>query len=633
MRYDVFLSHNSQDKLAVERVGRQLQELDLHPWLDKWWLTPGGRWEEEIVSALNDAACCAVFVGPHGIGDWHRHELQLALDRAIEDRSFRVFLVLLPGLPEPFEVTTLPPALSAHTWVDLRKGIDDPQALQYLVHAVKGLPIGPERPYQGREGVCPYRGLRNFDEEHADFFFGRDADVQRLLEKLKASRFLAVLGASGSGKSSLIRAGLIPALRRGALPDSYTWPIRLFTPGPQPLAVLANELAQLAPGSAPAVSAVDLKSDPAAFHLAVQRALADAPDSELLVWVVDQFEEVFTLAADEQERARFLANLLYAAAVPGGRNVVILTMRSDFYPRCAAYPELATRVAAHQYLVGPLDTDGLRQAIEEPARLVGLSFEPGLVHTIVDDVARQPGSLPLLEHALFELWERRREGRLTVEAYLASGGVQGAISQRADALYQAFTEKEQALAREVLLRLTQLGEDTDDTRRRASVAELVSYAGERDLIEHLVRTLVDARLLTISSDPRSGEQWVEITHEALIRAWPRLRAWLDADRAVLRVQHRLTEAAQEWELWGRDEGLIYRGARLVEAVEWRPLLEPRLNDQERAFLDASLMLHEREAVEQKRRRSWERWLAIAALALAPLLTIAFNVILDLLRVR
>jgi hypothetical protein len=213
-QFDVFLSHNSRDKPVVERLAEKLHRAGLAPWLDKWNLTPGGRWQEEIVDGLLASSACAVFVGPHGIGDWVREELAVALDRAAKDRAFRVFLVLLPGAPEPFDATTLPPFLSTHTWVDLRRGVDAPRALQYLVNAVKGLPLGPETPLETRSDVCPYRGLHAFDEEHAEFFFGREADVQRLVEKLKTTRFLAVVGASGSGKSSLVRAGLIPALRR-----------------------------------------------------------------------------------------------------------------------------------------------------------------------------------------------------------------------------------------------------------------------------------------------------------------------------------------------------------------------------------------------------------------------------------
>jgi hypothetical protein len=247
MHFDVFLSHNSQDKPAVKRIAERLKREGIEPWLDIWCLTPGGDWQDELAQGLRVSSACAVFVGPHGIGDWERLEFNLATDRMAKDRTFRVFLVLLPGLREPFDTSTLPPFLSTRTWVDLRKGIFDSRGFQLLINAVKGLAPGPEIPIELRTDLCPYRGLQAFDENHAEFFFGREADVQRLLEKLKSTRFLAVLGPSGNGKSSLVRAGLLPTLRKGSLPGSDTWAMRVFTPGARPLTTLAANYVRLYP--------------------------------------------------------------------------------------------------------------------------------------------------------------------------------------------------------------------------------------------------------------------------------------------------------------------------------------------------------------------------------------------------
>ena len=223
--FDVFLSHNSRDKPAVERLAEKLKRDGLEPWLDKWCLTPGGNWQNELVAGLHDSRGCAFFLGPHGEGAWAREELHVALDRAAKDRDFRLFMVLLPGIEEPFDTTTLPPFLSTRTWVDLRQGIEDSRSFQTLLHAIRGIPLGPEAPIAPRDDTCPYRGLQAFNEEHAEYFFGRDPDVQRLLEKLKSARFLAVLGSSGSGKSSLVRAGLVPSIRtsRRASPHTNFW--------------------------------------------------------------------------------------------------------------------------------------------------------------------------------------------------------------------------------------------------------------------------------------------------------------------------------------------------------------------------------------------------------------------------
>ncbi|MBV9960459.1 MAG: hypothetical protein JO360_18675, partial [Acidobacteria bacterium] len=528
-----------------------------------------------------------------------------------KDRSFRVFLVLLPGLSEPFDTSQLPPFLSTRTWVDLRKGIEDARSFQSLINAIKGLPLGPERPIEPRDDVCPYRGLQAFDEEHAELFFGREGDIQRLIEKLKTTRFLAVLGASGSGKSSLVRAGVVPALKRGVLPESDTWTIRVFTPGAHPLANLAANLLRLHPEQSMSRTLDEMNTDERTLHLAVSLAFAERHANERVVWVVDQFEEIFTLCNDERERAQFLSNLLYAAFIPGGRNAVVLTLRADFYQKCAAYPELSERIAANQFLVSPMHEENLKQAIEEPAWHVGLEFEQGLVETIFDDIQSQPGALPLLEHALLELWERRRGNLLTLEAYRESGGVQGAIAKRADAIYDSFTTEQQQIVRRIMLRLTQPGEGTEDTRRRASMDELVTRMGENKAVEDVTQTMANARLLTTDEEP--GKQVVDVSHEALIRGWPRLRKWIEEDRAGLRILRRLTEVAREWQPT-KDESLLYRGARLAQAAEWRERNEGALNELEREFLDASMAAQR--AVERRKRQ------AVIALAVGLVVAVA-----------
>jgi hypothetical protein len=413
-RFDVFLSYNRRDEIQVEQVAVKLKRAGLEPWFDKWRNTAGVNWQLELAEGLRSSAACAVFVGQHGLGDWGNEELAVALARAAKESGYRLFPVLLPGVSEPFDATSLPPFLSTRMWVDLRSGAESGRVFQALVNAVKGVPPGSDVQIEPRDDVCPYRGLQTFEEQHAEMFFGRDGDVQRLLEKMKTTRFLAVLGPSGSGKSSLVRAGLIPALRRGALPGSERWGIRVLTPGAHPLAEVAAHLLRFETAAAMQPTVDRLSDDPRTLHLAVLSALAERPAAERVVWVIDQLEEVFTLA-QEEERAAFLANVLYAASIPHGRNGVVLTLRADFYAKCAAYPELSQQIAAHQSLVSPMSHDGLRQVVEDPARRAGLQLEEGLGETILEDVENQPGALPLLEHALLELWERRRGDMLTLE--------------------------------------------------------------------------------------------------------------------------------------------------------------------------------------------------------------------------
>jgi WD40 repeat protein len=622
-QFDVFLSHNGREKPLVERIAVKLKRAGLEPWLDIWHLTPGAAWLPELHQGLMASRACAVCIGPAGLGDWAREEVAVALERAVKDRGFRVFLVLLPGLEEPFNAASLPAFLSTRTWVDLRQGIESQRGIQALINAIMGVPLEPVIQTATNATTPPYRGLQAFDERHAEYFFGRDADIQRLIEQLKESRFLAVLGPSGVGKSSVVRAGLVPALRGGRLPGSAGWHIRIIRPGARPLTELAVQLAELDSARPRAALLDELAADARSLDLAAASLLARAEPDARLVWVVDQFEEVFTLCHNEVERRQFLDSLLHAATIPGGRTLVILTMRADFYPRCATYPELAALVANRQYLVSAMDQDELRQAIEEPARLVGLELEHGLVETILDDIARQPGALPLLEHALFELWERRRGSLLTLEGYRESGGVQGAIAKRAETIYAGLDADRQDAVRRVLLRLTEPGEGTEDTRRRAPVDELVSIDGTGRDVDDVLDALIAARLLTVGASEPTGEREVDVAHEALIRAWPRLRAWIDEDRAGLREHRRITEAAREWQRLNRDEGLLFRGARLAAAVERRARNEAALNSLEREFLDMSLAAQERERRAARTRQRWYVVLGSAVVAIAVAAAVVF----------
>jgi len=561
----------------------------------------GGDCQEELASGLRASSSCAVFIGPNGVGDWERLEFQVATQRMAKDRSFRVFLVLLPELPEPFDTSTLPPFLATRTWVDLRKGISDPRTFQQLVNAIFGHAPGPDLPIEPRSDTCPYRGLQPFSEEHAEFFFGRDADTQRLVEKLKTTRLLAVIGPSGSGKSSVVLAGLLPALRRGTLPESDSWKIQVFRPESYPLTSLAANLQKLNPAASAGKTLDELSSDGRTLHLAGAVILAGRPLTERVVWVIDQFEEVFTLCHNEIERQQFISNLLYAALAPGGRNVVVITMRADFYQKWAAYPELSSQITGQQFLVSPMSTEGLRRAIEEPAWRVGLEFEPGLVDTILDDVESQPGALPLLEHALLELWMLRRGRLLTLKSYRDSGGVTGAIAKRANAIYESLDLERQSIVRRIMLRLTQPGEGTEDTRRRATFSELITHSDEAEKVESVVRTMADARLLMTDRGEDGRDQTVDVSHEALIRGWPRLKSWIEEDRQGLRVLHRVNEAAKEWAKSTRDESLLFRGSRLAQALELRERNNEYLNDLERKFLSESEELRDREQLAAQRR--------------------------------
>jgi WD40 repeat protein/class 3 adenylate cyclase/energy-coupling factor transporter ATP-binding protein EcfA2 len=421
---------------------------------------------------------------------------------------------------------------------------------------------------------CPYKGLLPFEPEDSEFFFGREHLAEDVAARVEATGFLAVVGPSGSGKSSLVRAGVVPALQRSADGELRT---AIFAPGTHPLA-----------------------------------QLDDAREAPLLV--VDQFEEVFTLCRDEEERAAFIDALLDRAA--NGAWVVV-ALRADFYGHCATYPRLAGALEERQALVGPMTEEELRRAIERPGEQAGLVLEPGMVEAILRDVAGQPGALPLLSHSLLETWRRRSGRMLTVIGYLQSGGVQGAIAKTAETVYRdMFSAEQQGLARNVFLRLTELGEGTEDTRRRASTSELIPRPEQEGEVSHVLRTLADARLVTI------GEGTVEVAHEALIRHWPTLREWLDEDREGRLLHRRLTEAAQEWEALGRDPGALFRGMRLATTGDWATAHDPELNQLEREFLTASRQASAGEAERQRRANRRLRVLLVGAVVLLALALVA-----------
>ena len=483
---------------------------------------------------------------------------------------------------------------------------------RYVADLVVRLRDSESSPEAVLQSACPYMGLRSFEADDAELYFGREEVVGALLGRLASNRLLAVVGASGSGKSSLMRAGLVPRLRSGALPGSGDWDVLLMTPGTHPLAELASRLGALAGLSAASVLR-DLEADPRTLDLTVRQALANRPPSARVLLAADQFEELFTLCRDDVERRRFIDAVLHAVSVPDGRTLAIVAMRADFYGEAARYAELAEALEVGHALLGPMGPEEMRAAVERPAAVAGLRIEPGLTDRILRDVGDEPGGLPLLSHALLETWKRRDGRTLTAAGYAASGGVRGAIAQTAETVYGALSEADQAIARNLFVRLTELGEGTEDTRRRVAFAEVAPQGPTGENTRAVISRLADSRLLTTAADS------VEVAHEALIREWPRLREWLDDDREGLRVMRHLTESAQAWERLGRDEGELYRGTRLSAAIEWHDRAHPELNPLEREFLDACRALHERELLEARKRL---RRLRIGVAALAGLFVLA-----------
>src|SRR6266542_2293050 len=428
----------------------------------------------------------------------------------------------------------------------------------------------------------PFKGLASFDVPDARYFFGRERLVAEMVARLAGSSFLAVVGPSGSGKSSAVRAGLLPTLAAGALPGSDGWIRAMLRPGEHP----ERELDRVVFAALPERIRSSLGSSQTSLEAA--RSLVDEERGHLLV-VVDQAEELFTVCDDDAERQRFLDSLTSTVRASGV--TVLLAIRADFYGRCSAHPALVELVADNHVLVGPMTEEEYRRAIELPARLAGLRMDRPLVDALVGEVVDEPGGLPLLSTALLELWQRRHGRAIRLESYSETGGVRGAVARLAEQAYAELTVEQQAVDKGVLLRLS-TGEGDVVTRRRVPILEF--DPGTNAEVGAVLDTLIEARLL-IADDGS-----VEVSHEALLREWQRLEAWLDEDRAGRRLREHLTDQAKEWERSGKEAGDLYRGPRLASALDWTANHAKELNDLEHEFLSESRVASERETERQRR---------------------------------
>jgi WD40 repeat protein len=456
--------------------------------------------------------------------------------------------------------------------------------------------------------VCPYLGLAAFGPAEARWFFGRERATGALVERvdgaLRTGGIVMLVGASGAGKSSLLHAGLIPALAGGELDGVLDWPVVATTPGPDPVKELARQIPGLE--NCHEVSGADLD--------ALVRKAAGR-----LVVVVDQFEEIFTLCEDESQR-RLFVQVLQAICAPPEPGVVVLGLRADFYGRCLDYPELVLALQDRQLVLGPMLAAELREAVIRPSKAVGLRLEDGLVELLLNDLgaggergrgAHDAGALPLLSHALLATWQRRQAGRLTVAGYRAAGGIHGAVAATAEEAWTRLGRSGQAVAQPMLLGLVRVGEDGQDSRRRSTREDLLARTTDPAVAEEVLELLAAARLITLDAAS------VEITHEALLRAWPRLGGWIDRDRAGMLARQRLEEDALVWDTEGRDTSLLYRGARL-EAGQQSAADPGEVSPVAREFLAVS--------TRYRRRAAWIRRAVVAVIAVFALIAATTAVI-------
>jgi WD40 repeat protein len=632
----VFVAHASADKLLVTRLCRGLLARGVRPWLDIWDLAPGHDWEARLRDTLTKAPAVLVCEGPHGSGLQQREYGKVLRDR-IQAPGGLVFWVRLPGAPstsgserEGLDVIELDEA----NWsagverLAARIGIDRARSHWRSLEA--------EWTGVSETELSPYRGLSPFRERDARWMFGRDEEVASLLALAGKQALLTVIGASGSGKSSLVMAGLCAALRNGALDGERISAIGYLRPGKTPCEELARALVSLSPVEDPATRAMtiaklrDHLQDPKSadmLKLVVRETvpnLDDRPTRKLLL-VVDQLEELFTEArlgqdGESPEVMPFVRNIIEATKGDDAPLWIVTTLRADFLPHCLAIAELARTLNSGTYFaLPPMREEQVREAVELPALRVGFEVEPKLVEKLVTGAAEQAGRLPLLQHVLRELWERRddRARSLPFSVYADTGGLEGAIAKAAEralsSLREQLGERAVAVTRRVMTRLVNIGEGTQsDTRRRVSLDEI----GRDDETRRVLDVFVgDARVLV--SDEAGGVEVIEIAHEALLREWRTLVSWLDADRGALRLRQELARDAAKHAA-ARDSEYLWRRGRIDESRRVLRATSVDLNEKERAFLETS---HRAE-----RARSIRVWAAVAAtfVVLLGLVAFAFN---------
>ncbi len=456
----------------------------------------------------------------------------------------------------------------------------------------------------------PYKGLRPFQPADTRDFFGREELTATLLSRMSETgelvRFLAVIGPSGSGKSSAVRAGLIPALWRGDLRGSEKWFIVDMLPGSHPLDELEIALMRIAADQARNLHE-PLTRDPRGLLRAAQIILPD--DGSELVVIVDQFEEVFMLVEDETERQCFLDLLYTAVAAPRSRVRVVITLRADFYDKPLHYAEFGELVRSRMETILPLSADELHRAISKPAEQVGVTFEEGLVATIVSEIHYQPGALPLLQYALTELFDNREGRRLTFGAYEHIGKTTGALSRRAEAIHDELDDAGREAARQMFMRLVTLGEGTEDTRRRIPRSELLAVATDPDVMEEVIDLYTTYRLLSLDHDPSTRLPMVEVAHEAILREWQRLRDWLGESRHDIRQQRLLAAATSDWRNAGQDASYLLHGTRLEQFDAWAAETRLALTQEERDFLETSISTQHQQEENERERQARELELA------------------------
>src|SRR5712692_7561088 len=597
-RQRVFLSAASADAVFADRLATDLAARDIVVWTEQHTPGDGHAGQEERVRQAIRAAQAVILV----VSSQTRSSRTVKEHLRLADLYQRRLVLVWVG--DDAHTPTLLPGWHETVWVDAHEthyaaaleAIEAHLGRQRSILALLGS-SGAGKEEESRAPRNPYKGLHAFTADDAGDFFGRERLVVELVKDVagivtsepQAGRLLTIIGPSGSGKSSVVMAGLLPRLQRGALPGSEAWVyLEPMVPGKHPIEALGLTLKPHFPDTSFKALREDLEDDATrGLHLLATQLVKQR--GSRVVLLVDQFEELFTQTESEEERQRFIDLLLTATTEPRGPLLVLLTLRADFYDRPMRYPELREHMQAHLRLVPPLEIGDLRATIEQPAALpdVQLTFEGNLVGDLLFEMHGHVGAVPLLQFTLDQLFQKRSGHRLTPSAYREIGGVKGATSQHAEHTYTALpSEEHRSLARALYLRLIDLGTTEQDvTRRRAALAEFaLADVTTTRLLRETADAFIAARLLT--ANEVAGTTTLEVSHEALIREWQRLAEWVHEAREDLYLLQVIRQDAAEWQRHERSEDRLYRGTQLAEALAWRE--RSLLSLDEEAFLEACI---------------------------------------------
>ncbi len=602
--YDLFISFTEADRGWVEGVLKDA--LAGLKWLSEEAFDGGVPRLIDFERARQQSQRVLLVLSPAAMEERFLRFLQVVLiTEEIKSGEWTVIPVIVQPVKLPSWLEVLEPldATSPERW---------PAVIEALQRLFRLPPPPPPPP-----PPCPYPGMRPFTEAESNQFFGRTQMVADMVEHLRLQPFLALIGPSGSGKSSLIYAGLIPELRRSRRFASASWRILAFRPGPEPLDRLAAVLTEHLPETASDIASA-LRQNPASLATYLQRLAANDPKTHTFL-VIDQFEEAFAQCRDAEKRRLFLEAINQSLAARPERLLLLLTVRSDFYGHLQE-SLLWPQISASKLDLPPMSSSELREAIIRPAETVGVYLEPALVERLIADAANERGVLPLLQETLVQLWaliEHRR--LLTLHDYEAisrdgRNGLQVALARHADAaLAELSGDQQKEIARRIFIRLVEFGEQRSNTRRQQPIEALHAEADSEAAFQAVLERLIQHRLLTTSADPATGATAVDLTHEKLLEAWPQLGKWLEAFQAVEEERRSLELATTAWIANRRDASYLLTGARLRKAQQWAGQWEKELSGQEKEFLAASI------AWEKKQRQ--RRLIGLAAVAVVALLAV------------